>query len=211
MKPLVFSMLTLLGATVISQNTFEGAIMGGLNMAQIGGDYLAGYNKPGFHGGGRVSVQLPGRSSRVAVEFLYSERGARSTRRESLEPLAIRLQYIEIPVLFQLNDWESKTQKHNWYKASAFAGLSVGNLFRSSVTPGTVQPIAEVQDEFTRRDLSVVAGALLRPSYHWGINARFTRSLTALYNPKKHNLGNQDPQVRYLFGYFVSFGLMYYF
>ena len=87
-----------------AQSRFKGGIVGGFNAAQIDGDESAGYNKLGLNAGIRGLAELGGRLQ-LSIDMLYSQRGARTSSKESFVNRTCTLNYLEVPVLLNIRDW----------------------------------------------------------------------------------------------------------
>lgn len=94
--------LTLLGLIGHAQS-FDGGLIAGAVTSQIDGDGYAGFHQLGCTGGffGRIPTDGP---SSWQLELKYSLYGAHSDSKEveiGMNPMDIRLHYIEIPVLYR--------------------------------------------------------------------------------------------------------------
>ncbi len=175
---------------------FNGGLIFGFNASQIDGDQLAGYHKLGFNTGLGVSYGLEN-NWLVNVDFLFSQRGSRSRYIESVPVRSLTLNYIELPVYASYQDWYIKDE--NYYKIQGIAGLSFGRLF--SVKNGLDDPDIGGEN-FLKNDIGFLLGAKFFFNKHWGINGRYTRSISRMY--KAPNDGTKS-----LLGYFLNFGLIY--
>jgi len=110
-----------------AQQKFKGAIVGGINLSQIDGDELAGFNKIGLTGGFKLNYPVATKTD-LSVEMLYSGRGSNSVLGFGGNgSVNVALQYLEAPILVRFKDWY--IEDSDYHKASAHAGLSVGYLF----------------------------------------------------------------------------------
>lgn len=164
-------MLLMVNAPMQAQR-FKAAAVAGLNASQIDGDKLYGFNKLGLSVGGRLSYANEGRMD-AAIEMLYSQRGS-AVRMFSNEPGdMIRLDYLELPVLFSVRDWY--VEKDGYYKVHAETGMSLGYLFGVE-TPG-------YQEEyFEKYDVSWVISCGIRFNKNIGASLRYTTSLMHVYD-----------------------------
>ncbi|MBP6446569.1 MAG: porin family protein [Saprospiraceae bacterium] len=178
---------------LISQR-FQFAGIAGVNAAQIDGDSLFGYKKSGLHIGGRISY-FNQNSFDIALEMLYSQRGAAKSFTENSPKDIIKADYIEIPLVFCLRDWYNDA--HKYYKVRAEFGVSYAQLVRIESSKYDVE-------NFNRRDISWFLGSGLRFSPHMGIALRYTSSFLNMYtNPS-------DKTVRFK-SYFLTFRAEYFF
>ena len=161
------------------QPRFRAAVVGGLNAAQIDGDDLAGYNKPGLRGGLRAITYLSPKSDLV-FDILYSERGSRRLGDPTFGSFdnVIRLQYIEVPVMYTIKDWLD--EESDYYRVQAYGGLVFSRLFSSNVL--NAPPFDEQQDNFNQFSLGFTLGAAYNLSDAFSIGIHFNRNLTWLYN-----------------------------
>ncbi len=187
---------------------FAAGLVGGFNASQIDGDDLAGFDKVGLTGGIKAIMDLKSAWD-FNIEFLYSERGSRpDIFNPDYDPdIEITLKYAEIPVYISLGDWWQK--EGEYYKVSAHAGLSYARLI-SARTVDYYHPSEESYDKlvplFNDNDLSWMLGVSYRMSKSFGITGRYTRGITPLLSPEKHNLA-----IRRLLTYYMTFRLEYYF
>ena len=153
----------------------------GLTLAQLDGDMLAGYNKPGISVGGRLSYALADEMD-LSLEMLYSSRGSQEQLFGS-NINATTLQYIELPVIFSYKDWFIEGE--DYHKVRVEAGLSYGFLFDFESENTLYRNIGE---EIQESDLSYVLGAGYQFTKRIGISLRYTRSLIDLYRPEDASL-----------------------
>lgn len=186
---------------------FGASLAAGFNASQIDGDLLAGFDKVGLTGGIKVNTTLKKRID-LNVEFLYSERGSRpDVFNPEYDPdIHIALKYIELPVYISINDWWQEEDKY--FKVAAYGGVSFARLLSARTTDYFNEPDQSydlLAPLFNENDLSWLLGLSLRLNRHWGLTARYTRGITPLFNPVKHDLTG-----RRLLTYFVTFRLEYY-
>lgn len=141
----------------------------GVNMAQIDGDSLFGFNKMGMTAGARLSYAND-KIWDVSLEMLFSQRGA--SDRFPNRGKRIHTQYLEIPVVVSIRDWYMEDDKY--YRVRADLGLTYGVLFN---------PTTDIFDvtRFNTHDFSWLAGAGVQFNKRWGISLRYTSSLNNLY------------------------------
>ena len=176
MKFYSFSVIIIAGfllpsVTTFTQGGFKGTIVAGINASQIDEDDWAGYDKFGLSVGGRLSYTNSGIFD-LAIEMLYSQRGAAQKRFANEPENNISLNYFEIPVLFSLRDWSMDNGKY--YRVRAEAGLSYGFLFGAEST--RYDP-----ELFRKHDLSWVLGGAYQFSSRIGLSLRFTSSMRRLF------------------------------
>ena len=96
----------LLAAHPAHGQRFRANLHGGLNLSQIDGDQLAGYNQPGIGGGIQTNVILSGRWE-WSLGISYAQQGARKNAFSGNAALRnIRLNTIETPLMIHFNEWK---------------------------------------------------------------------------------------------------------
>lgn len=179
---------------VVSGQGFKGTLIAGLNASQIDEDDWAGYDKFGLTVGGRLSYTNFSAFD-IALEMLYSQRGAAEKFRAKEPEKNIKLNYFEIPVLISLRDWSIDNGRY--YRVRAEAGLSYGFL------AGAETPRYDTE-LFRKHDISWILGGGYQFSSRFGVALRFTSSMRRLY---------PDPvlQADILKSYFFTFRSEFYF
>lgn len=193
-----FGILLSLFLVNASSQKFDGSLLLGTTLAQIDGDNLAGFNKIGLTGGVRIDYDLEGRYY-TGLELLYTARGSSAslTTGTPSSNNKINLNYLEVPLFFGIKDWYIEQDKY--YKVGAEVGLSYGYLYDATQTTGGV---AQSTEDFNQSDVSYHLGAFYSFRSNLTLNARYTRSLTALYTDPTSNLNS-------LRSYYWSIRLMY--
>jgi hypothetical protein len=96
----------LLAAHPAKGQRFRANLYAGLNLSQIDGDQLAGYNQPGIGGGIQTNVILNGRWE-WSLGISYAQQGARKNSFSGNAALRnIRLNTIEVPLMIHFNEWK---------------------------------------------------------------------------------------------------------
>ena len=173
---LLFFCFFCLSANEFKAQGFESSILLGFTASQIDGDNLAGFHKLGLTGGMNVSRKIGSRYF-GKLEFLYSQRGSQSglSLGTPADMSRTHLNYIEIPVLFGINDWLSPDG--DFYKVRAETGISYGYLISANST----DPQFEMDViNFRRSILSYSIGAAYSINKRWTMNARYTRDISTL-------------------------------
>ncbi|MBK8564716.1 MAG: PorT family protein [Saprospiraceae bacterium] len=184
--------------TAVAQQRFKAGLIFGLNASQLNGDDSAGYNKLGLNGGLRGTAMLKDKMDLV-FEMLYSQRG--SYERFINGDMKISLSYIEVPIMLAYKDWYQ--EEGNYYKVQAVGGFSYSRLLEASAY-GSLHD-AEVVN-FNDNDFALTLGFDLLFTKHFGLGARWTRSLNRLYDNRKH-----VDELNSMLGYFLTFRGMYMF
>ncbi len=176
---------------------FRGGLKAGINLAQIDGDMLYGYNRFGYHLG-VTGAALLGTKSELQLEFLYGIRGSHYGNRDA-DMLAYKLHYLDIPVIFCYKDWFKEEEKANYYKVHFQGGLYVGRLISSSSID-----LSQLHEKFVKTDLGWLLGVTYYFNVHWGFSGRFTQSVIPL--TKYINVQGEETK---MISYFISLGLTY--
>ena len=136
---LLSAILTLTSITLHAQDTgperrFEAGVVAGMNLSQIDGDDLTGFNKIGVNVGARVDAILTERW-RLSLEMLFAQQGA--SRHKLDNPASafdkIRLNLVEAPVMVHFQDW----------KIQASAGVSYARVINAEVIDYTGEDATE--------------------------------------------------------------------
>lgn len=207
-KALVIGGLAILFSFETHAQRFEAAAVAGLNACQVDGDDLAGFDKVGLTGGIKTIIQFESRF-RLNMEFLYSERGSRpDVFNPEYDPsIHINLKYAELPFYVSYGDWWQEEEKY--YKVDFHAGFSYGRLIKASTIDEFHSPDMSLDllaPYFNKNDISWLVGFDYRMNQHWGLTGRYTRGITPLLSPEKHNLNTPA-----LVSYFLTFRFEYYF
>lgn len=174
---------------------FKAGIVVGGNMSQINGDLIAGFNKLGVQGGLKVMRDVSDRMT-WSLELLYSEKGSRSTSRD-LDPLKIKVNYVEFPLTISWKDWLADDYYKLWFEG----GLSVGSLISSKIEDvGGLVPV----DEFRKTDISWLVGATFFSQEQLAFSLRYAQSINLLVNL------DENPTHPKLRSFFLSFRAIYF-
>ena len=166
MKKYTFFLIFFICLNEISAQNIEGEFLAGVNLSQIDGDNLAGYNKPGFIIGGSSGFILK-KDFGIKFRILLSQKGSRSGENDFFYE-ATRLTYLEFPLMFEY------TIEENYLIE---AGLQGYYLIRAKVDDGF--GFGDVKDQYEPR----VYGFNLGLGYKlekWIFRISYHRSLTDL-------------------------------
>jgi hypothetical protein len=205
---LMMGILIVLIPTSIKAQRFAASMVGGLNACQIDGDELAGFDKVGLTGGIKTTILFDS-PFRLHMEFLYSERGSTpDVFHPEYDPdIHVNLKYAELPVYVSYGDWWQEDGKY--YKVDFHAGLSYGRLIHASTFDyyhSSDMSLDLLVPYFNENDISWLVGFDYRMSQHWGVTGRYTRGITPLLSPDKHDLSGPT-----LLSYFLTIRFEYYF
>jgi len=145
----ILILFCLISQVSLGQRAFDASIVGGITAAQLGGDSLSGFNKLGFAAGLKLSYDLDDKFD-INMDLLYVQKGSReSLGFNNSGDDATTLNYVELPVYFQINDWY--IEKEDYHKVGAFVGLSYSYL----IAVGTSNNILTGQENnFKSHDIS---------------------------------------------------------
>ena len=150
---------------------FKSSFNAGLNLSQIDGDRLAGFNQPGLAAGLQVNTVLSPRWE-WSLELLFSQQGARRNTHD--DPAAaydrIRLNRAEIPLMLQFNEW----------KFQVGAGLSYSRHISHKVVDAFGVDVSE-QIVFRPNGLSAVIGATVFLRERSGLNLLWQKNFWDLH------------------------------
>ena len=171
----IFAILSL--ACFFSKNTqaqtFEAGIIAGVNLSQLHGDGLAGFNQIGANFGGRVAV-TPNEKWQWSVDILFSQKGSNkgSDDPRSIPFESFRLNYAEVPIMVSFKDWQSESDE-GYYRLHFTGGLSFCRLVDFTVKDIDDIDISDSQN-FNRNAIDIIAGATYFINQHIGINAQYS-------------------------------------
>ena len=197
---LLFFLLNILCGSAIAQ-TFGARAVLGLNFSQVAGDALAGFDKIGVVGGLKGTAELMDKLH-LNVDFLYSQRGSKpNIFNPDVDPdVMINLNYLDLPVYVTYSDWYD--EEGGFYKAYFSGGFSYGRLMSQSVRDNFndgEENLNNLVDDFNKNDFSWLIGFGFRLNRRIGLDFRFTRSITLLYDAPANNV--ERPSLR---PYFIS-------
>lgn len=181
----------------LSGQRFSASALLGTNFAQIDGDDFAGFDKLGLSAGLLTTYELK-KNRTLNIEILYNQSGSNSSLRLGTTPgvETIHLNYIDIPVLLRLYDWEIEDR---YYKVYVEGGLKFGRLVSTRLESSFFEGF---QDDFTKTSLGFTIGAGYKFTKRLAFTGRYTRDINSLYR-------NEVILQRSLFGYFLTFRLEY--
>ncbi|MCB0579001.1 MAG: PorT family protein [Phaeodactylibacter sp.] len=171
----LIAILFLLAGELQAQNAgperrFEAGIVAGMNLSQVDGDDLTGFNKIGVNVGGRVDAILTQRW-RLSLEMLYAQQGA--SRHKLDNPASvfdkIRLNLVEAPVMVHFQDW----------KIQASAGVSYARVINAEIIDFTGE---DATGSYPLKDnlYSIILGGTFFFQENLGINIQWSRWINNL-------------------------------
>ncbi len=199
MKRLVL-ILSFLGLSLgVEAQSFKGALLAGVNLSQVDGDRLSGYNKLGPVFGIAISREIRDKWS-LEMDILGSFKGARPRSDENnLGTLVFRrlnAVYVEVPFLL----------RYEYEKFHFLGGASFGVLVNAQREDnvGTF----DVTDTYRRLEFAGILGATYAFTEKWELFTRFSYSLSCVSGV---NCGSLFVNPKLRVGYFnnvLAFGLI---
>ncbi|MDR1725512.1 MAG: PorT family protein [Bacteroidales bacterium] len=196
-KLLIIFSGTLLISFYANAQLFQAQISGGINLAQVEGDEVSGFWKPGFMGG--VGVMMPLKPSkltapwRASLELLYSQRGAYEKMPTGVKApfgYSLNLQFVDIPVMIHYKDPQLDLMFG--------LGLQYGRLFNiinekwrlpDTAKVGWYRPVDTANmPAFNRNEFAIVVDCRigiwqrLKCSLRWQYGLNSIRSRVSFYN-----------------------------
>jgi hypothetical protein len=213
-NPILFSLCLLLSIPLSAQNRFTGGVFGGVNFAQIDGDFQQGYRKKMFGGGIRAAMIL-GRNFDIGTELMYNGKGAlpSQTDKSSRNPnFFMTMHYAEAGLMANFHFDQNEA---GFNQKTIQIGLSYGRLLQSTNEISklnlvdTTQTKLFLQENLRNSDVSFIFGFSFRFTPKMGVSLRHTYSLTPFFErvlpPRRTN------QKEYFLGrsYFLSAHLFF--
>lgn len=156
-----------------TERRFHGGVVYGFNASQINGDGLAGYNKLGLYGGIVASANLT-QKSYLSTGITFSQRGS-STAISNQNSARIRLDFIEVPVIYHYKDKETEEGYHQVHFGG---GLCYSRLF--NVAAGGTTYLGH-ESKFSASNLSWLLEAMFYKNKHVGFGIRYNRAINNVY------------------------------
>ena len=186
----VLSLLIMLCAFSAQAQRFGARAVLGMNLSQISGDQMAGFDKIGLHAGLQGTAEIIPKLN-LNVEFLYSMRGSKpGIFNNNIDPdINITLRYIDLPVYVTYSDWYDAEK--GYYKAYFLGGFSYGRLLSATTTDNFNDPGSDLDalaEFFSEDDFSWLAGFGFRLSPRFGLQFRYTSSFNFLLDAEKEGL-----------------------
>jgi len=164
-------------ASSLSAQRFKAGLIAGINLSQLDGDDLAGYNKLGLNVGGRVVANLQGKWD-ASLELLLSQKGSRFNNKDGFSIYErIHLNYVEAPVMINFSDWLQ--EEEDYYKINFSAGFSFARLFDFEVTQFDGVDLTDSR-VYKRNTFNLLIGATYFATKNIGVNFRASWSILNL-------------------------------
>ncbi|MFO7615006.1 MAG: outer membrane beta-barrel protein [Bacteroidales bacterium] len=214
------TILLALSSTLHAQR-FQGAVMGGMNIAQVDGDEVFGFKRVGGHFG--LAAILPINKWDITLETVFSQKGAREKPQYTYDKYVydsasmsydtlrysgeynLRLNYVEIPLMVHYTD-------RDWITAGA--GFSYGRLVSLSEIEhsGNIPPYSDTV-AFNKNDLNVLLDLQVRVWRQLKFNVRYAYSVLPIRTRTYHDVLYQlkDPWDRKQYNNLLTFRLVWVF
>ncbi|MBI9038068.1 MAG: PorT family protein [Bacteroidales bacterium] len=171
----IISLFLLFGIITKSQIVFNGGIMGGLVGSQVAGDTYSGFDKLGFSGGVFANLEISSHSL-LQMELSFIQKGSRfnpEPEKGLFDEYIMRLNYIELPVLFQYSFLKK-------FKAEAGIGC---DFLLSHFEEKNHQSVAD--NPFREMNLNLIFGLYYAIDEKFSVNFRTNNSVTGLRKNKQ--------------------------
>lgn len=194
---------------------FGSGVFAGLNLSQIDGDDMQGYDKMGINAGLRgIAYIIP--KLEFHTELVYNQRGSRSKNFSLPRGIGrkIIVDYASINALLVVNDWFHPIKE--FYRLQFYGGVGTGRLIRSDVfdpagdSDQRQLPLSQMPPYLNTTDLSMIFGLNIKMVDHAGVTFRFNRSMNKLLDADLVPL-IEKRRVYSMKGYFISCDFFYHF
>jgi hypothetical protein len=172
-----FLTLIFLGQEIFAQR-IKGAVIGGMNITQVDGDEIYGFNKAGLNMG--LGAIMPfGKGFSVSIETLYSQKGANQKDQYRTEDslgniltgaYKLQLNYLEVPILVHYTDHDRITIGGGF----SYAGLVSLKEYEHN---NRVETTTLSSGVYSNADISVVADLRFRLYKRLKFNIRYSYSI----------------------------------
>jgi len=171
MKKAILSLFFVLFVMIGFAQKFNGGALIGLAATQVAGDKYSGFNKAGLIAGFFVNLEASPRST-FQMEMYYIQKGSRDNANaveEDYDSYLLRLNYIELPLLYQYH--------MGWFAVQA--GPSVA-FSMSGYEETNGEEVGA--DDFAIATFQIHFGVVFTLANNWKIDIRTNNSLTNLRN-----------------------------
>lgn len=196
-----------------SGQRIQGAVIGGVNLTQVDGDEIYGFNKAGLNFG--ASATLPfSKNFNFTIETIYSQKGAYQGKQyETHDSLGnilytgeyrLQLDYVEVPFLIQYNDKDVFI---------AGGGISYGMLVnvKEYEHGNRVESTTLNSGTYKRSDLCILADLRFRLYKKLKFNLRYSYSLAKIRTRHFYDQYGNYTHTRNQYNNVVSLRLIYVF
>ncbi len=206
MRKLVFITLLLSIGSFGNAQIIKGYLAGGINMAQVDGDEVYGYKKPGANLGLGALVPF-GRNWDISLETSFTQKGANQKEQYIADTLngayKLKLDYVEIPLMIHYTDKDFVT---------VGAGASWSKLIRAEEWEHGLQtPTNEGSGTYKPTDISVILDLRMRIYKRLKFNFRYNYSMVKIRTRNFTNVGGGAEWSRHQYNNALTFRLIYIF
>ncbi len=199
-KYLIISLLLLFSnLTFLQAQAFEAGAALGFNMSQIDGDALFGFRRIGFTVGPTVNINLSENAilnnteqsnrkptvkdkSQVSFGILFSQLGSARGKYDGPGDFdKIRINYVEVPLIYRLKDWKGEYENKEYYRLGFEAGLTYGRLINFRAIGIGGDDITDLQN-FNTNAFNINFGATYFINPKLGVHAHWSKQLNDLDN-----------------------------
>ena len=208
---LICLILLLISSYNVYSQRVLGAIAAGMNLSQVDGDEIYGFNKVGFNIGPSAIIPF-GKTKKFSVNFelLFSQKGSyekigpSDTTGEPQPYYKLKLDYVEVPVFVRYTDRNL---------VSGGLGFSYGQLVGVKEIEHGTRTETNLQGPYTLADFEVLADVQLRIWQRLWFNVRYSYSLVPIrHRHYKVAIPNgYDEWDRAQYNNVISFRLIYVF
>ena len=174
LRILMLSGLVFIFSKNTNAQTFEAGILAGVNLSQLHGDGLAGFNQIGLNAGGRVAI-TPSERWKWSLDLVFSQKGSNKSADDnpSIEFESFRLNYTEVPIMVHFMDWLEEDADEEFYKLHFHAGVAWGRLLDFKVINVQGEDISDSQN-FNRNMIDLLFGATFFINSKFGITGQYS-------------------------------------
>ena len=184
----------------IKAQTFEAGLIAGMNLSQLHGDGLAGFNQIGLNFGGRVAI-TPVEKWKWSLDFLYSQKGSNRGPDDaaSITVESFRLNYTEVNLMVHFLDWREEDTENEFHKLHFDFGFAWGRLLDFKVKDVFGSDISDLED-LNRNMFDVIVGATFYINKNIGINGQYSYTVNDVRkNDEEQSLAGRTLTFRVLY------------
>ncbi len=184
----ILSLVLLLGALMLLDQdgltqSFSGQLHAGLNLSQLSGDGLNGFDNFGISSGFSISYPIGLMRKEFSIELLYNRKGSKGTEPTTIISQSIFLDYVSTALLYRWGEWYNESR--SYYNLHIEFGPVASRLFNAQSSNSFFDPLT---DEFNDWDIGIMGGINIKMNSKIGTTIRYERSLNKIYSPHSSNL-----------------------
>lgn len=181
---IILMILSLSTIAAVRAQYFKGGLTGGVNVSQIDGDYLGGYNKFGFQAGGFVNYDITDKFVGL-LELKYIQKGKVKTADPTVgetDYFKVVLDYVQLPIIVQYKIG---------YNFRIELGLGLGYLLQDRFYDGYGKfPNDQLGYKYYEFELASILGISYDLNEQWFFNVRWCKSLIPVTNVLSNDYEN---------------------